>query len=48
LEINGLPKQSMSGEYTIEFCERDCNFREGGISTQYNFWKWDIHVNLSV
>ena len=28
----------------IKFKEPISNFREGGISTQYNFWKWNYSL----
>jgi radical SAM superfamily enzyme YgiQ (UPF0313 family) len=34
----------LKNRYLVEFSEPECNFREGGISTQYNFWKWNVSV----
>ena len=46
LAINGITCDDQD-EYTLRFSERICNFREGGISTQYNFWKWNVELVTS-
>ena len=30
--------------YNVKYKEPVSNFREGGISTQYNFWKWQYSI----
>jgi hypothetical protein len=37
-------KNSYKDKYMVTFTEPVSNFREGGISTQYNFWKWKISL----
>jgi len=43
LTVNGITCDDQE-EYSLKFSERNCNFREGGISTQYNFWKWNVKL----
>jgi len=43
LKLNNVSEcTSNNKEKLVKFSHRDCNFREGGISTQYNFWKWNV------
>ncbi len=37
-------KNLFKDKYNVVFTEPKSNFREGGISTQYNFWKWKISL----
>ena len=37
-------KNLYKDKYVVTFTEPISNFREGGISTQYNFWKWKISL----
>ena len=37
-------KNLYKDKYVVTFTEPNSNFREGGISTQYNFWKWKISL----
>ena len=39
-----FPAKKIRSVYKVKYKEPVSNFREGGISTQYNFWKWQYSI----